>query len=242
MSVQEFLENISLEDIEKLRKLKLEEMGEVPTYSFSKIKMRDLENLFEIKRVLKSDIFTNWFEAGVEISEESELFLENLLNREKEYISIYNEDDLKMRFLSPILINIDFRFDEFRDFYHEQITYRTDKFILNGKADFVFANGFERSEKPYFFIQEFKRAEEFSNPRPQLLAEMVAGLEISEVQTFRGAYIVGSIWNFVILEKIGEERYRYFVSENFDSSKIYDLKEIFRNLLFVKNEVLKDKK
>jgi hypothetical protein len=67
---------------------------------------------------------------------------------------------------------------------------------------------------------------------------MVAGLEISEVKTFRGAYIIGSIWNFVILEKIGENSYQYFVSENFDSSKIEDLKAIYRNLVFVKNEVI----
>jgi hypothetical protein len=45
---------------------------------------------------------------------------------------------------------------------------------------------------------------------------------------------VGAIWNFVILEKLGKDRYQYFVSENFDSSKIGDLKGIYRNLVFVK--------
>jgi hypothetical protein len=238
MSVQEFLANVSLEDIEKLRKLKLEELNKLPSYSFSKIKMRDLESILTISRKIDHNIFKEWFDSEVEISDKTDNFLENLLNREKDYIPIYDEEDLKMRFLSPFLIHIDFRVNGFRDFYHEQITYKTDKFILNGKADFVFANGFENSEKPYFFIQEFKRAEEFSNPRPQLLAEMVAGLEISEVQTFRGAYIIGAIWNFVILEKIGENSYQYFVSENFDSSKIEDLKAIYRNLVFVKNEVM----
>ena len=40
------------------------------------------------------------------------------------------------------------------------------------------------------------------------------------------------------LEKLGDNRYQYFVSANFDSSKIDDLKGIFRNLLFVKDEIV----
>jgi len=39
-------------------------------------------------------------------------------------------------------------------------------------------------------------------------------LEIKE------AYIVGSIWNFVILEKLGTDKYQYVVSENFDCTTL----------------------
>jgi len=54
----------------------------------------------------------------------------------------------------------------------------------------------------------------------------------------RGAYIVEDIWNFVILEKLGKDKYKYFVSENYNSSKIGDLKGIYKNLIFVKKEIL----
>ena len=96
------------------------------------------------------------------------------------------------------------------------------------------AKGLYESETPYFFIQEFKKGVEFSDPRPQLVAELIAGLEISNFKNIKGAYIIGSIWNFVILEKIEKDSYRYYVSENFDSSKIGDLNLIYKNLLFVK--------
>lgn len=49
---------------------------------------------------------------------------------------------------------------------------------------------------------------------------------------------MGAIWNFVILEKLDKNQYQYFVSENFDSTKIEDLKAIYKNLLFVKNEII----
>ena len=54
----------------------------------------------------------------------------------------------------------------------------------------------------------------------------------------RGAYIVGAIWNFVILEKVGVDKYQYYVSQNFDSTKIEDLKAIYKNLVFIKNEII----
>ncbi len=51
---------------------------------------------------------------------------------------------------------------------------------------------------------------------------------------------MGAIWNFVILEKLGKEKYQYFVSENFDSTKIEDLKNIYKNLIFVKEEIIRE--
>ncbi len=59
-----------------------------------------------------------------------------------------------------------------------------------------------------------------------------------DLTTIKGAYIIGAIWNFVILEKLAEDKYQYFVSQNFDSTKIDDLKGIYKNLMFVKNEII----
>ena len=124
-----------------------------------------------------------------------------------------------------------------RGFYEEKLTYKTDKFILNGTLDFVVSQGLIKSEKPYFFIQEFKRGEYFSNPRPQLLAELISAVELNNISFMKGAYIIGAIWNFVILEKLGKDKYQYFVSANFDSTKINDLKDIYKNLLYIKSKL-----
>jgi hypothetical protein len=110
--------------------------------------------------------------------------------------------------------------------------------VLKELLIFLVSYGFEKAEKPFFFIQEFKKGLEYSNPEPQLLAELIAGLEISNSKQIRGAYIIGAIWNFVVLEKVGEESYRYFVSQNFDSTDFEKLKLIYKNLLFVKKEIL----
>ncbi|RKZ85141.1 MAG: hypothetical protein DRR19_16800 [Candidatus Parabeggiatoa sp. nov. 1] len=53
-----------------------------------------------------------------------------------------------------------------------------------------------------------------------VLAELISAVELNGWKQIKGAYIIGENWNFVIFN----------VLEN--------LKDIFKNLLFVKNEII----
>ncbi len=230
-----------IEQLEKeIRELKGLNLEGVPTYSFSKIKIEDLHNLVELKLGFNSRVFDNWFINDMELSKDIEIFLINLIEKNRFLMKSYNEEDLKIKFIAKLLNFIDFQSYEnnFREFYELVISYKTDKFIFSGTTDFVISKGLLYSEKPYFFIQEFKKGIKGSDPEPQLLAELISAIELNNETSMKGAYIVGAIWNFVILEKLGKDKYRYFVSENFDSTKIADLKGIYRNLIFVKNEII----
>jgi hypothetical protein len=241
MSLEQFLENITIEELEELKKLKELKDNKISTYSFSKIKFSDLKELVDIKQdVINREIFNEWFNSNIELSPEIEEFLINLIKKTEPLIKYYKEEDLKIHFLSHIFGKIDFTSYEnnFRDFYNEKIVYKSEKFIFNGEVDFVLAKGLTNSEETYFFIQEFKKEKTISDPEPQLLAELISSVEINSYDSIKGAYIVGTIWNFVILQRVEKHKYIYFVSKNFDSSKIDDLKQIYKNLLFIKNEVI----
>ncbi|EDN70333.1 hypothetical protein BGP_2213 [Beggiatoa sp. PS] len=214
---------------------------DIPVYYFSKIKDDELRTLVKIKQKFSNPIFDNWFNYQIILKDNDIQFITELLNKEFYFIRIYKEEDLKVKFIAPILNRIDFRDvnKEIRDFYEEKITYQTDKFIFTGTTDFLISKGLEYSEKPYFFIQEFKKGKESSYPESQLLAELIAGVELNNFKTIKGAYIVGAIWNFVILEKLAEGHYQFFISINFDSTKIEELKGIYKNLLFIKDEIFK---
>ena len=239
MSLEQFLANITLEELEELKRLK-EQQNSKPTYSFSKINDSILESCVDIIREFDKTRFNEWFSFNYKVSNDDISFLENLIELYGDFLESYKEETLKAHFVIPILNRVNFLLREYRcsGLYEETIIYERDEFIFKGTTDFTVSKGLNRSEKPYFFIQEFKKGEEFSNPRPQLIAELIAGIEINNWQTIKGAYIVGAIWNFVILEKLGEDRYQYFVSQNFDSTKTEDLKGIYRNLMFIKNEII----
>jgi hypothetical protein len=125
-----------------------------------------------------------------------------------------------------------------RDFYELSLRYETEDFIFGGTTDFVVSSGLVKSKTPYFFIQEFKGSEEYGNPRPQLLAELISAVELNHWNKIKGAYIIGAMWHFVILEKLEKNKYQYFVSQNFDSMRLDDLKSIYTHLLCVKNEII----
>lgn len=209
-------------------------------YSFSKMTYSKLEECVSVKKRFDKTRFNIWFNFDYNISDVNINFLQNLIDTYGDFLDGFKEESLKALFVIPILNKVDFflRDYECAGLYEEPLFYETQKFIWNGTTDFIVAKGLEKSEKPYFFIQEFKRNEENSFPRTQLLAELIAGLELNNWTTIKGCYIKGTIWNFMIVEKLGKDKYQYYISRNFDSTRLEDLKDIFRNLLYIKNEII----
>jgi hypothetical protein len=214
-------------------------MAEFREFSFSNISLEDLDYL-KVQRIFEKHKFENWFQER-DVSQHDLDFLEKLNSVYGETNTYFfreaGEETLKAKFIIPILNRVDFLSKKLNvsDFYHEKLSYKNKDFKLNGFCDFYIAKGTSYPKNPFFFIQEFKRMEG-SNPEPQLVAEMIAGLEVGNFSQIRGAFIVGAIWNFVILWK-EDEKYFYSVSGNFDSTKLDELKAIFKNLLFVKDEI-----
>ena len=233
-----------LQEIEALkRKVQLlegKEVAQIPTYQYSKIRDTDLQALFAIEQTLDERKFDDWFGKTIDIDHATEVFLQELLNENKALIERYGEEDLKVNFVVPLLNKVRFKSFEkqLREFYELPMTYVTSKFIFNGTADFVVADGLVESKRPYFFIQEFKRSEDYSNPRPQLVAELISAIELNGWSMIKGAYIIGGSWHFVILEKFAQDTYQYVLSQNFDSTKLDDLLLIYKHLVCVKQEIL----
>ena len=226
-------ENLALKEIEEQEDKKIK-------VSFSKATEKKLEECVNIKRnFIVKNKFIKWFDFNYNLSEEEVNLLKNLIERYGDFLNNYKEETLKAHFVIPILNQVNFLLFEYEcsGLYEEDLTYETDRFIFTGTTDFVVSKGLVKAEKPYFFIQEFKSNNGDSYVEHQLVAELIAGVELNNWKEIKGCYIKGTNWNFVILEKLGENRYQYFVSREFLSTNINDLKDIFKNLLFVKNEI-----
>lgn len=215
---------------------------EIPVYTFGAMTFRDLENIVNIKRNIDTSVFSAWFEAEIRLAQEDELFLTDLIEQNYFLMESYNEEELKVKFIAPVLNRVKFTDveQEIRDFYEAKITYKTEAFILTGTTDFFVSKGLEYSKKPYFFIQEFKKSIRNDDPRPQLLAELIAAVELNDFKVMKGAFVIGENWSFVLLDKLLEHHtYQYFVSHTLNATNINDLQRIYKNLLFVKDEIIK---
>ncbi len=154
----------------------------------------ELKSLVDIKMNLLDDtIFDIWFNNKIIVDNDLELFLKELIRKNIKLINLYDEEDLKVNFIVPLIHKVDyFMFkNNIRNFYHEPLRYETDRFIFNGRTDMVVSKGLIKSEKPYFFIQEFKKGFVSTNPEPQLLAELISAIELNNETMMKGAYIIG---------------------------------------------------
>ena len=207
---------------------------------FSDISYKILKEIIEIKQVRSREIFNEWFNFKFEVNKYDEKFLIRLIKLNEYNIDFYNEYQLFAHFINPILKLVDFYGENYREWFQEKISASINNNKLKGILDFMVASGTDEPEKPYFFIQEFKKSAPIpKHPIGQLLAQMAVAIENNKTINMRGAYNIGRFWFFVVLEKIDASKYQYHESESFDVLKINDLKKIFKILKAVKHKYCK---
>jgi len=237
------LEQIQAEEIEKLRKenLALKGIEEDKSKAFSKVTTQYLNDLKVVEINFSDEIFENWFNNNIKISDENEAFLKKLLNKYGKILAKYNEDTLKVKFIGLILEEVSFTNFDLRvsDFYNAPLNFKNNKINFGGFCDFCVAKGLGDPDKPYFFIQEYKPSANGTHPEPQLVAELISAVELNNWKEIKGCYIIGAVWNFVIVEKLGKDKYQYFVSRDFMSTDINHLKDIFKIYYLLKMRFLR---
>jgi hypothetical protein len=202
-------------------------MEKKPKILFEKCTRQFIETEFGLKRILEWDLLLDWLQnQEIIISENETETLQRLIKASYLRINGWNEETLKLNFISPVLSLIDFNYKYLGSFADEKLEVEFDNFILTGKADWMVAKGIDRPEIPYFFLHEYKRGKSESDPEGQLLAAMIAAQTLNKISfPIYGAVVIGSIWNFVYLENK-----QYDISKNYNSMDIEDLSEIVKIL------------
>ena len=211
----------------------------IASYNFSDMDRKILKKILKLEFIFSREIFNEWFNYKYEISDYELKFLTTLVETHKYHLQHYNEKQLQAHFISPLLSLVNFSTDKFRAWYERELYGIVNNYELKGISDFMVATGTFEPEKPYFFIQKFKKHLIKSNPLEQVLAEMAVAMEINKTNILQGVYNFGQFWEFVILEKTKQNKFQYYESDTFDSSKINELKQIFINLQAVKHKYCK---
>lgn len=208
--------------------------------SFNKINFNDLNKIVNLKQIDDESIFNQWFNFDYKFNEEELKLFNKLIKKHKLIVDSFLEDELKAKVITPILNQVDFEVGEMNDFYHRSISITINNITLKGTPGYMVAKGIYSPELPYFFIQEFKKSKTNDFPEWQLLAELLVAINLNRSEFIRGAYIIGKYWYFMILKKMDDDKYEFYISDDFNSMRIDELKGIYKNLQFVKDEILKE--
>jgi hypothetical protein len=185
----------------------------------------DLIKTFKLNRIVTSQtpLMQEWLDVSVPTFNigEQYIFDEDLTNAQK-HIAGWNEEDLKMKFISTILKLGNLRDGDIVLGYFDKIISATVEDIkLTVKSDFMLAKGIlDVFETPYFHFQEYKP---YKNPSGDSMAQLLEAFLIAQESNknnkpIYGVDIMGANWRFVTME--GKD---YCISKAFDSVDKGDL-------------------
>jgi hypothetical protein len=145
-----------------------------------------------------------------------------------------NEEELKIRLVAPLfyVANVDEK-DKIMVFYERAMSAEVNGYALAVISDCMVATPvFNLPDKPYFFLQEFKKKKD---PEAQMLTAMLIAQSQNELPgPVYGGYLIGTSWRFTTL--VGRE---YCVSPILEASKKEDLYQIAFALKALKPLILK---
>ena len=198
------------------------------TKPFEQWLREEVETTFGIKKVKKLAKLDEWLATDFILSERESADLENLFIRTVDYIELYNEDELKLFFISEVLKIVNFQTTTYRAFTQRTMeftaqTVDNETITVKGIVDLVVATGQQVPRKPFFFLQEFKQSLKRNNdPLGQVLIAMLAAqVKNQDENPIYGCYVLGEHWHFVILDKK-----EYAVSAGYDVTNYETLMRI----------------
>lgn len=154
-------------------------------------------------------------------------------------VSTWSEEDLKMKFISPILeLGLVMEDPNFVSFFDKKLEAKVEGYNLSVKADFVIAKGLlDYMIRPFFHFQEYKPGKNpTGDPMAQLLEAFLIGqANNDDDKPLYGCEVVGASWRFITMEK-----HTYCVSKTFDSTDREDLLKII-SILRKFREILETK-
>lgn len=208
---------------------------------------QEVEEVFGIKEVKKHDLLDAWLNAECTISDEKKERLEALRLFLDENVDLWNEAELKMNFLGPLLLLVNYNTDNYRTFMERPLVAEKDGDTASGTVDFMIAKGRQEPRSPFFSVHEYKPDPTGSkDPLGQLMIALVAIHQANHKEGFEfplyGVYVIGQFFYFVVFDGKVYAKSRYFAATTEEIFKIYCLleqvKSYIENVVYEEDSVL----
>jgi hypothetical protein len=170
--------------------------------TFGTFTFEEVQDLFGIEKEKSLPLLTQWQASNILLTEHEQFELVELKDELLSSIYNWNEDELKMFFIGPLIRLAKLETKEFKPFTQRVLTATINTIEVTGRVDFMVAKGLRTAKPPYFCIHEYKQeVDDKGDPLGQLLIAMLAAQTLNEKKNpILGAYILGRNWFFVILD------------------------------------------
>lgn len=192
---------------------------------------QELADEFGLKRQRNCSVLENWLNIEVQVSDFDKQFLEKLRLNLEDSVDIWNEQELIIKFIAPLITSINYDTDKFKSFANRPLKGIVNDREINGEVDFMIASGEFEPKAPYFCLHEYKKEKNIDNdPLGQLLVAMIAAQSINNNKfPIYGAYVMGRNWFFLTLVDM-----TYCISNEYVATRD-DVVDIYRIMKGIKD-------
>lgn len=196
---------------------------------------------FHIKRVKNNQPLKDWLESPFEVSDDARKKLDYLREKLEDEGLFYNEEELKWKFLNPLISLVDYDNQPYNVFLERLIKAEVAGKNIAGRLDFMLASGGYEPAAPFFFLHEYKKEKGTADdPLGQLLGGMLVAQKLNNNdKPVYGCYLIGRLWHFVVLHNQEFSVTGGHLGTNKDIFEIYGM--LLKMKTIIKNQLLKAK-
>lgn len=199
--------------------------------TFKEWNLDKIEEAFGLKQVWQSEILDELINHPYQLDEMERTFLTKLQRHFSFGGDDWNEVELENKFISPMIVLSEIADEKCSYFLERELSTTIDEYDLSGKVDGMIATGFRSPKKPYFCLNKYKRGTDpDGDPKGQALIAMLVAQRLNDNQApMFGCFVIGRIWQFMILE--GNQ---YTISRDFScvDNEVFDIFRILKGLRF----------
>ncbi|NJL15171.1 MAG: hypothetical protein HC913_20640 [Microscillaceae bacterium] len=207
--------------------------------TFEKCKWEELTILFGLERLEDSQMALEALvNTEIELTEYQTHELKRLNKLIIKHFLDWNEDELKMQFISPLLHIVNYHDSEkYQPFSQRSMQmHQEEKEIeLSGVVEWLLASGKQIPREPFFFLHEYKKEQGTdSDPLGQVLAAMLTAQHLNKDKNrvLYGCYIMGKDWYFMALDgKQYQSTLAYNVTEYDKLVKVFSILTHLKDLV-----------
>ena len=201
----------------------------MPIATFKDWTLTTLEKTFGLTQVWQSDLLDTWQKMPCKISRTDKTILLKFQRVLVHGGRGWNETELENKFISPAIMLADIDDDKVGYFLERPLSATIGDYQMSGIVDGMIATGLREPNTPLFCLHEYKRSiENQGTPDAQVLAAMLVARELNQHNhPIYGLFVVGLVWNFVVLE--GNN---YCISHNYnaDGLEMFNIFKMLKNL------------
>lgn len=188
----------------------------------------ELIKMFGLMREVGNDkhpLMTEWTGTQTQLNSWEDGLFKDITQDLAKKVSGWNEEMLKMNFISPVLILGHLKeTDKYKTYYENTIEATVNQYFLKVKSDMMIATGIlETPEIPYFYFQEYKKVKD---PKGDVTGQLLEAFLIAQEKNkndkpMYGCTVLGREWEFYIME--GKN---YYISRPYNCTSETDLMQI----------------